>query len=258
MSVRRARWLPDPVEYAKPLVSLTGLVLVWTILAAAGAIGQVPGPMAVAAAGAELLPSSRLHANVRASLQHVYVPYALAAVIGVPLGLALGWSLTVRDLVFPALELLRPVPPIAWIPVAILVLPTTKTSIMYITFLGALFPIVLNSMSGVRDVEEDHVRAVRSLGGGARDVLREVVFPSALPSIHTGLVVGMGLAWINLVAAEMMAAEGLGRYLWASYNSGAYDDIVFSVVLIGVLGYVSSEVVRWIGHWRLTWTGRGA
>lgn len=245
---------PDPIRYVKPAGSLVGLIVVWAALAAAGAIGDLPGPAAVAAASVELLPSSALHTAVAASLRHVYVPYVLAAVVGVPLGVALGWSLTFRDLVFPSLELLRPVPPIAWIPIAILVLPSTTSSIMFITFLGAFFPIVLNSISGVRDVEEDHVRAVRSLGGNSADVLREVVYPSALPSIHTGLVIGMGLAWVNLVAAEMIADEGLGRFVWVSYTSSAYPNIVFGVVLIGLFGYASSEVVRWLGDRRLEWT----
>lgn len=256
MSTDYGNRVPDPLPYLKPVASLLGLVVLWTALESSGAIGDLPGPTPVATAAVELLPSSRLHEAVIASFTHIYVPYALAAVIGVPLGLSLGWSLTFRDLVFPALELLRPVPPIAWIPIAILVLPTTTSSIMFITFLGAFFPIVLNGISGVRDVEEDHVRAVRSLGGSSVDVLRQVVFPSALPSIHTGLVVGMGLAWVNLVAAEMIADQGLGRFVWVSYTSSAYSHIVFGVVLIGCLGYASSEVVRWLGNRRLRWMDR--
>lgn len=254
MQVRHQLPVPNPVTYVRPAASLAGLVAVWAILVTIGAVGDVPGPGAVAATAIGLLPSPTLHAAVFASLQHIYVPYALAAVLGVPLGIGLGWSLTVRDLVFPSVELLRPVPPIAWIPIAILVLPTTTSSIMFITFLGAFFPIVLNTVSGVRDVEEDHVRAVRSLGGDSDDVLREVVYPAALPAIHTGLVVGMGLAWVNLVAAEMIADEGLGRFVWVSYTSSNYPNIVFGVLLIGVLGYGSSGIVRWLGDRRLQWT----
>lgn len=252
MSVSTGREI-DVGELVKPLVSFVGLVVVWFVLVEAGMVRDLPGPLSVAIATLELVPSSNVHSNVIASLRHIYIPYLLAVVIGVPLGIGMGWNRTFSDLTFPSLEILRPVPPIAWLPIVILVFPTTVQGIMFITFLGAFFPIVLNTISGVKSIDQDYVRAVRCLGGSRWQVIREVVVPAALPGIHTGLIVGMGLAWINLVAAEMIASEGLGRFVWVSYTSSNYPNIIFSVLLIGALGYASSEIVRRLGNRKLQW-----
>ncbi|WP_226021882.1 ABC transporter permease [Halomicrobium salinisoli] len=243
-------------ERLNVVVSAAGLVLVWMVLSRGGVIGQVPGPVAVAAAMSDLLVNPTIHGSVITSLVHIVGSFLVAAVLAVPLGLAIGWSTVVHDLLLPSLEILRPVPPIAWIPLTILVLPTMRTSIMFITFVGAFFPILLNTIRGVHEIETDYVRAVRSLGGSRADVFRHVVYPAALPSIHTGLIVGMGLAWVNLVAAEMVADQGIGRYVWVAYTSGSYANIVASVVIIGAFGYASSEIVRRIGSTQLQWTGQ--
>lgn len=239
------------------VASMAGLVLAWSALSRADLIGSLPGPLVVGDAMLGLIVNPTIHGAIRSSLLHILGSFVVAAGLAVPLGLAIGWSTIVHDLVFPSLELLRPVPPIAWIPLTVLVLPTVRSSIMFITFMGAFFPILLNTIRGVRAVETDYVRAVRSLGGSRRDVFRNVVYPGALPSIHTGLIVGMGLAWVNLVAAEMVADEGLGRFVWVSYTSGAYANIVASVIMIGALGYASSELVRRLGRRQLTWNTRG-
>ena len=255
MSVGQVRDI-DIVELFKPVASITGLVVVWYALVEVGLVGELPGPVPVIVAAIELVPNPEVHASIIASFRHIYVPYVLAAVLGVPLGIAIGWNQTFNDLVFPSLEILRPVPPIAWLPIVILVLPTTVQGIMFITFLGAFFPIILNTVAGVRSIGEDYIRAVQCLGGSRSQVIREVVVPAALPSIHTGLIFGMGLAWINLVAAEMIASEGLGRFVWVSYTSSTFPNILFSVLVIGALGYASSEVVRWLGNKKLQWTNR--
>ncbi len=255
MSVGHVRDI-DIVESFKPVASITGLIVVWFALVEAGMVGDLPGPVPVALAATELVPNPEVHKSIVASFGHIYIPYLLAAALGVPLGIAIGWNQLFDDLVFPSLEVLRPVPPIAWLPIVILVFPTTVQGIMFITFLGAFFPIILNTIAGVRSIEQDYVKAVQCLGGSRSQVLREVVVPAALPSIHTGLIVGMGLAWINLVAAEMIASEGLGRFVWVSYTSNSYPNILFSVLLIGAAGYGSSEVVRWLGNRKLQWTNR--
>lgn len=257
MSVTQ-RYDIDIVEQFKPVASITGLIIVWYALAEAGMVGELPGPIPVITAATELIQNPEVHSSTIASFRHIYIPYILAVIFGVPLGIAIGWNTLFNDLVFPSLEILRPVPPIAWLPIVILVFPSTVQGIMFITFLGAFFPIILNTISGVRSIEQDYIKAVRCLGGSRLQVIREVVIPAALPSIHTGLIVGMGLAWINLVAAEMIASDGLGRFVWVSYTSSSYPNILFTVLIIGALGYASSEVVRWIGNQRLQWTKKSA
>lgn len=253
MSTASGFYRPSILDHVNALVSILGLVFVWWLLAVNGAINSLPGPFPSATAMASMLPTAEFHSSVIASLRHIFIPYLLATVLAVPLGVAIGLSLTFRDLIFPSLEMLRPVPPIAWIPIAILVLPTTLASIMFITFMGAFFPILLNTIQGVKRVEPDYVKAVKCLGGTKRDVVRQAVLPAALPSIHTGLVVGMGLAWVNLVAAEMIADAGLGRLIWVAYTTGNYPNIVAGVIFVGLLGYASSTIVRWIGRRQISW-----
>lgn len=241
------------LDHSNILVSIFGVLLLWGILTEIGAMGGLPGPVPSIIAMISLLPRSGFHTAVIASLSHIFIPYLLAAIFAVPLGIAIGWNLTFRDLVFPAFEILRPVPPIAWIPIAILILPTTLMSVMFITFMGAFFPVLLNTIRGVQRIDADYVKAIKSLGGDEQDVLRQVVFPASMPAIHTGLVVGMGLAWVNLVAAEMIAEEGLGRFIWVAYTTGNYSNIVAGVIFVGILGYASSTLVRWIGNRQLKW-----
>jgi NitT/TauT family transport system permease protein len=249
--------VPELTRYGKAAASITGLLLVWAGISEAALIGSMPGPVVTFEALLRLAGNGTIHQSARISLLHIFGSFLLGAALGIPLGLVIGWQSVVHDLVFPSLEILRPVPPIAWIPLTILVLPSMRASIMFITFMGAFFPILLNTIRGVHRIEADYTKAVRSLGGSSVDVFRNVVYPGALPSIHTGLIVGMGLAWVNLVAAEMVADEGLGRFVWVSYTSGAYDNLVASVIMIGALGYGSSELVRWLGTARLAWTDTG-
>jgi NitT/TauT family transport system permease protein len=253
MSLSQSRQI-DIVETIKPAASILGFLIAWFGLTNAGMVGDLPGPVPVAVASIQLITKPEIHAAVLSTFNHIYIPYLLAVILGIPLGIAIGWNENFNNLVFPSLEILRPVPPIAWLPLVILVFPLTVQGIMFITFVGAFFPIILNTVAGVRSIDEDYIRAVRCLGGSRLQVIREVVVPAALPSIHTGLIVGMGLAWINVVAAEMLASEGIGRYVWVSYTSGTYTNILFGVFVIGVFGYVSSECVRWIGNRRLGWS----
>jgi NitT/TauT family transport system permease protein len=254
---KKERLLPKLSQYSKGGVSITGLLLSWGVISQANLIGGMPGPVATLQALVGLTMNPTIHRAVQFSLFHIVGSYLVAALLAIPLGLFIGWNAVIHDLVFPSVEILRPVPPIAWIPLTILVLPSVRTSIMFITFLGAFFPILLNTIRGVHAIESDYNKAIKSLGGSSADVFRNVVYPGSLPSIHTGLIIGMGLAWVNLVAAEMVADEGLGRFVWVSYSSGAYENIVASVIIIGALGYGSSELVRWIGNTQLAWDNSG-
>ena len=129
----------------------------------------------------------------------------MAAAVAVPIGLFVGWSRKVALLVFPALEVVRPIPPIAWIPASILFFPAVEPSVVFICFVGAFFPILLNAKAGVDQIDAQYFHACRCLGAKPFFIFWDVVLPGALPSIFTGLAVGMGLAWMAVVAAEMIA-----------------------------------------------------
>jgi NitT/TauT family transport system permease protein len=215
---------------------------------------NVPPPTEVLEAAIALAKSSKLFDHVSSSLQRVSVGYAIASVIGVALGLAVGRSRRAADVLLPPLELLRPIPAVAWIPLAVLMFPSSEASMIYITFIGALFPILLNTVHGVENVDPRLIASAQSLGGTRSAILREVILPGAAPSIVTGLAIGMGTSWFCLVTAEMISGQfGIGYYTWESYTIQNYPDIIVGMVLIGLLGMGSSALLRKIGAALTPW-----
>ncbi len=235
-------------------VAVLGLLAVWWFVGGTVAAG-LPTPPAVAAAFGDALTDPSFAESAATSAARVYVSFAVAAALAIPIGLFAGWHGPFADLTMPAVELLRPVPPIAWVPAVILLLPGTEPGIVFITFLGAFFPILLNALEGARGVDREYAKAARSLGADAPATVYHVALPGAMPSIATGLYVGMGLAWINLVAAEMLAGgTGLGYVTWSAYTGGSYPYIVVGMLSIGILGVLSSAAVRQLDRWLVPWS----
>ena len=186
---------------------------------------NVPVPAEAAWAFWSLLQSPKLSYHLGASLIRVLGGFAAALALGIGLGLAVGRYRLARDLLLPPLEVLRPIPAVAWIPLSILMFPSSELSMMFITFIGALFPILLNTVHGVEGVDRRLIASARSLGAGDRTILGEVILPGAAPSIVTGAAIGMGTAWFCLVTAEMISGQyGIGYYTWESYTLQNYDE----------------------------------
>ena len=180
--------------------------------------------------------------------------FLVAAVAGIALGLVIGRSRWLEDVLLPPLEMLRPIPAVAWIPLAILMFPSSELSMIFITFTGALFPILLNTVHGVENIDPRLIASARSLGGGRGAIFAEVILPGAAPSIVTGLSIGMGTAWFCLVTAEMISGQfGIGYYTWASYTIQNYADIVVGMLVIGLLGMGSSVLVKRVGQALMPW-----
>jgi NitT/TauT family transport system permease protein len=215
---------------------------------------NVPSPEEVLAAARELLESQKILSHLTASMSRVFSGFLGAAVVGIGLGLMIGRSRFAADALLPPLEMLRPIPAVAWIPLSILMFPSSELSMIFITFTGALFPILLNTVHGVEAVDARLIASARSLGSGRRAVFTEVILPAAAPSIFTGLSIGMGTAWFCLVTAEMIAGQfGIGYYTWASYTIQNYSDIVVGMLLIGLLGMGSSVLVKKLGSILMPW-----
>ena len=215
---------------------------------------NVPSPKDVFDAAAALLDSPKLGQHLKASILRVFAGFAGAAVTGIALGLVIGRSRLLEDLLLPPLEMLRPIPAVAWIPLAILMFPSSEMSMVYITFIGALFPILLNTVHGVEGVDARLIASSRSLGAGRWTIFTEVILPAAAPSIVTGLSIGMGTAWFCLVTAEMISGQfGIGYYTWASYTIQNYPDIVVGMLFIGVIGMGSSALVKKLGDLAMPW-----
>ena len=245
------------MEYVKRVeqsVSLLALLAIWAVGTVVVATDpSLPTPPQVATAFVEAATGSYFWEEVVRSTFRVYLSYVIAAVIAIPLGLLIGRSELAEDLLFPSLEVLRPIPPIAWFPALTIILFNQENIVQFIIFLAAFFPILLNTIEGVQGIEAEYSQAASSLGASSTQSLRHVVLPGALPSIYTGLVNAMGLAWVSLVAAELLSSTGLGYYLWNAFVSNAYPDVIVAILAIGVLGYVSSALIRWLGAMQLPW-----
>jgi len=192
--------------------------------------------------------------NVLYSSKRVLQGFGLAAVVAIPLGLMIGWNRLTGRLVDPTIQLLRPVPITAWLPFAIAVFGIYDASALFLIGLGAFYPIVVNTTHGVRDTNLLLLRAARMMGAGAGTVLAKVVFPSALPSIFTGMRLGIGVAWTAVIVAEMIAVKsGLGYVLWDAYYVGRMDICVATMVSVGLLGFVSDRVIVYASRILLRW-----
>lgn len=189
-----------------------------------------------------------------ASCLRVLAGYLIAAVSGVMLGIAIGWWRWVEITIEPTLQMLRPIPPVSWIPLAIIWFGIADKPAVFLVFLGSFFPVLLNTIHGVKTVDRGLIRAAAMMGATEQQLLQTVVFPAALPSIFAGLRIAIGAAWMLTVTAEMVAVKsGLGYVLWDSYYFLRYDLVLAAMVSIGLLGYgadlllqrLMRKVLRW-------------
>jgi NitT/TauT family transport system permease protein len=255
--IRRLLW---PV-----ILPLTFLTL-WTLAVERHWVveGIIPSPRQVAQSwyrwifGATTLSLSPYSgtwlAAVLYSSRRVLQGFLLAAAVGIPLGLFVGWNRLVARLVDPSIQLLRPVPITAWLPFAIAVFGIYDASALFLIGLGAFYPIVVNTTHGVRDTNLLLLRAARMMGAGETTILTKVVFRSALPSIFTGLRLGIGIAWTAVIVAEMIAVKsGLGYVLWDAYYVGRMDICVATMFSVGLLGFFSDRALQLLSRVVLKW-----
>ena len=195
--------------------------------------------------------------HIGVSVVRVYTAFAISVLLGAPLGIVLGWSRLMRNLLFPVVEMLRPIPPLAWVPFAVLMLYGTEMPVIFVTLLASFFATVLNTYLGVCSISETYLRAAACLGYGRWQLLIRVVVPGALPYIFTGLQIAMGVAWFSLVGGELIAGRsGLGYMIFDAYTNLALPNIFIGMITLGVLGYVSSAIIRRVGAWLMAWQSK--
>ena len=215
---------------------------------------NIPSPGEVMDNASVLMHSDKFYNNMFVSLRRILLGFGIATILGVALGLLIGQYRGAKALLYPMFETLRPIPAIAWVPMAIMLWPTNETSIVFITFLGSFFPILLNTIHGVNSVDPVLLRAARCLGASEFGLLRQVVLPASLPHIFTGLAIGMGVAWVSLIAAEMISGQyGIGYFTWEAYSLIEYADIAIGMIVIGVLGLMCSGAIRLLGNMLMPW-----
>lgn len=225
-------------------------------------ISKLPPPTDVARATLEVIDKPGYWQSWVMSIQRVAIGFLAAMIVGIPFGLALAVNKTFRELAFPPFEILRPIPPLAWVPASLIFWPTNELSIYFVTFLGAFFTIVINVLGGARTIDGRYLRAAQSMGASQWDLFTRVILPGTLPSIFTGAAVGMGITWNVVLAAEMISGGGseggggLGFFIWSSYMGGSLEQVVVGMISIGIAGYLSSALIRKVGDMAMPWTKR--
>ena len=233
-------------SYGWPMLTAAIVLLVWHFSVTLTRTDVFPSPLNVERGIAQLVREGLLWRYIGDSLRRVSLGYLVAAAIGIPAGLTLGWYPTVAQVVNPVIQVLRPISPIAWIPVSIVLFGVGDPAAIYLIFLGAFFPIIVSAMNGVRSVPSIYRRAGRNFGLTPAQLLTKIVFPAALPEILVGLRIALGVAWLVVVAAEMIAVDsGLGYLVIDARNSGKrYDLVVAAMILIGLIGLALDLGIR--------------
>jgi ABC-type nitrate/sulfonate/bicarbonate transport system permease component/CRP-like cAMP-binding protein len=263
---RMSLWLKSP----RPYLMLIGFALflgfwylaveVWKL----PRFREMPGVTAVVKEWLSPSPTYGLSIYTEEYYQHILVSiwrvaqaFFLATVLGVSVGLLLGWSRAFKDFVFPVFEMLRPIPILAWVPLAIVMFIATESAVVFLAFLASFFATALNTMLGVQSIDESYIRAANCLGANRPQVFRHVIIPGALPFIFTGLQISIGVSWFSLVAAEMVSGQyGLGYVINTSYMMVRYPTIIIGMATLGVVGYVTSAMVRIAGDYLMEWRVR--
>ncbi|MFG1999843.1 ABC transporter permease [Spirillospora sp. NPDC048911] len=244
------------------LASLAAALLAWHLLTAANVrlwvrFDRFPGPLDVARELRRQIQHAQFYEDVAQSLVRILTGFALAAVFGIALGIAVARSRWAGNVLQPLFEVVRPIPAIALVPVAILLFPANEQGIVFITFVAAFFPILVSTRHAVRALPLVWEDAVRTLGGSRARVLANVVLPGVLPGAFGGLSVGMGVAWICVISAEMISGDfGVGYRTWQAYTIVDYPGVLVGMITIGLLGWLTSGAVELAGRRATRWLPR--
>jgi NitT/TauT family transport system permease protein len=244
---------------AAGIISLAAFLLLWEAVSYALASPFLPGPYPVLLAFIKIstvgdLNGFTLADHAAASLYRVLLGFVVGSLLAIPLGILMGVRSIARAAATPILEPMRFIPPIAWIPLAMILL-SGLTRYIFLIGIGVFFPVLLNTMAGVRRTSITLVNVAKTFGANDRTIIRKIVFPSALPEILTGLRVGMGIGWMCIVAAEMIggAPVGLGVLILEYSNYAQIDVVIAGMITIGLIGLAINYLMLWIENWILRW-----
>jgi NitT/TauT family transport system permease protein len=225
-------------EILPSLAVVAALIALWWLVVSATNSVIFPTPWAVVTGTFELLEDGTLWRHIGASLMRVGAGFGLAVCVAIPLGLWMGWVRGAYRMLNPVFQILRPISPIAWIPIAILWFGVGNASPIYLIFISSVFPMVVQTTVGVHTIEKRFLRAAENFGVSRATLFKQVVIPAVLPQVLVGMRIGLGVAWLVVVAAEMIALRsGLGYMIMDARNAGnRYDLVVAGMILIGLIG----------------------
>jgi NitT/TauT family transport system permease protein/sulfonate transport system permease protein len=241
------------------LVGFASFIGIWQFLATIGWINPVllPSPERLVAAAWDLFDQGVLVTHTFASLWRVLVGFLLAALVGIAFGVVLGWSPILSDLVRPIVESLRPIPPIAWTPIAILWFGIGNAPSYFLVFIGAVFPVFVNTFSAVRNIDRTQINAALCLGARPGILIRDILIPASLPIIFPGLRIALGVGWMCVVAAELIAAQsGLGYMIQQNRVLLQTQNVVTGMITIGLVGFAMSAAMSMLERRLIPWMER--
>ncbi|MGA4792423.1 ABC transporter permease [Nocardia sp. AB354] len=249
---------------ALTVVPLAAILLLWQLLTVNHVVlwlrfDKVPTPGEVFDAFRIQLGSADYYRNLISSTRRILLGFGLATITGVLIGMAVGRSAVAARLIRPVIEVARPIPAIAVVPLAILLFPTGEQGIVFITFFAAFFPVAVSTIHAVQALPHVWEEAARTLGARRGDILFRIALPGALPGIFSGLSVAMGVAWICVISAEMISGQfGIGYFTWQCYGMLDYPSVVVGMLTIGALGWITSALVELAGRRVNRWLPRAA
>jgi NitT/TauT family transport system permease protein len=247
-----------------PMIPIAAFIVLWHALTAHNVVAwlrfnRMPTPVSVLHALLARVSTGTYYDDLLASLQRILLGFGLAAVVGIGLGILVGRSAVARMMLRPFIELIRPIPAIALVPLTILLFPSSEQGIVFITFFAAFFPVVVSTIHAMDSLPRVWEEAAKTMGAGRVSLLFHVVLPGALPGIFAGLSVAMGVAWICVVSAEMISGQfGIGYYTWQSYGLLDYAGVVVGMISIGALGLTTAWLVERVGRRVNRWLPRAA
>ncbi|MEB3300527.1 MAG: nitrate ABC transporter permease [Cyanobacteriota bacterium] len=244
------------------IVCIGGFLLLWQLLSLVLGVSRLPGPINVVADTWNPYISQPFFDNggtskglgwqILISLQRVALGYGLAAVVGVSIGGLLGLSRFIGKGLDPVIQVLRTVPPLAWFPISLMVFQDATTSAIFVIFITAIWPIIINTAVGIREIPQDYTNVARVLRLRKGEYIRNIVIPATVPYVFTGLRIAVGLAWLAIVAAEMLKADGgIGYFIWDAYNAGgdaSSSQIILAILYVGLVGLALDRLVAWVGR----------
>jgi nitrate/nitrite transport system permease protein len=259
---RRRRLLPALPQILPYLICIGSFLLVWQLLSGVLGAARLPGPINVLIDTWDPYisqpffddggTSKGLGWQILISLQRVAVGYGLAAVVGVAIGGLLGLNRFAGKGFDPVVQVLRTVPPLAWFPISLMVFQDANTSAVFVIFITAIWPIIINTAVGIQEIPQDYTNVARVLRLSKRAYITSIVIPATVPYVFTGLRIAVGLAWLAIVAAEMLKADGgIGYFIWDAYNAGgdaSSSQIILAIFYVGIVGLLLDRLVAFAGR----------
>jgi len=258
----RSRFQNPILRGALPyLICIGGFLFIWQALSLILGTGRLPGPINVIKDTWDPYINQPFFDNggtrkglgwqILISLQRVALGYGLAAIAGIAIGGLLGLNRFIGKGFDPVIQVLRTVPPLAWFPISLMVFQNANTSAIFVIFITAIWPIIINTAVGIREIPEDYTNVSRVLRLRKGEYIRNIVIPATVPYVFTGLRIAVGLAWLAIVAAEMLKADGgIGYFIWDAYNAGgdsSSSQIILAIVYVGLVGLALDRLVAWTG-----------